>query len=456
MATPRLVPTFEMPLMNDVKARLLEALDRGDSLYTISLMFPDIARDVLLLTCSHNSTVDQLENDCRHGRNSLMLLHAIPRKLLRSLIQGTLAFDAVHSRDASCYPEKGQGIYAIDVYIENRGGKFLSHDEITSVIAELKGYIKAYRINSRTLQGHQRDIGDRMLVKKAYAFDDAFGTSASDKTRLITNAADVFLANNLVKALQRRQRVVTDSRHFRVHQIQGMPYVGCSGDLETRVPGYRTNNALGGKRTLDPASINTPLILLLSAIKVIGLVPKTVSRVILKTWEPGLLPMAERLVISLAHSNYAQDGLNVAEGGGQRGKDKASTMRQVESEVLCVRPFFNTNMQLSLADLEQRRVFLDNLEAIDGARGEILKLSREYDMHKLTLDRLLKQWETELKKVMKSKTDSLRLQHTAVTAEELQWQRLDDITMRVCLRLGIEDDEDEEDEGEGEGVIVLD
>ncbi|KAK1518182.1 hypothetical protein CPAR01_15831 [Colletotrichum paranaense] len=238
-----------------------------------------------------------------------------------------------------------------------------------------------------------------------------------------------------------------------------MQYVGCSGDLGTRVPVYAANNALGGKRTLDPTSINTPLILLLSAIKASGLVPKTVSRVILKTWEPGLLPIAERLVISLTRSNYLQDGLNVAEGGGQRGKDGASTMRHMEFEVLCVRPYFSTNIQLSLADLEQRRVFPDSLKAIDSARGDIVKLFREYDEHKLTLDRLLKQWETELKKVMKSKTDSLRLKHTAVTAEELQWQRLDDITMRVCLHLGIQDEEVEdveEVEGEDEGAIIVD
>ncbi|KAI3549617.1 hypothetical protein CSPX01_02268 [Colletotrichum filicis] len=398
-------------------------------------MFPDIAKDIWQLTPSQNSTFDQLDHDFRHGKNSLMLLHAIPRELLRSLIQGTLAFDTVNSRDASCYPAKGQGIYAIDVYIENRGGKFLGYDEITRVITELEDYIKAYRINLRTLHGQQAEIAERMLLKKAYAFYDAFGTSATDKTRLISNSADF------------------------VHQIQGMQYVGCSGDLGTRVPVYAANNALGGKRTLDPTSINTPLILLLSAIKASGLVPKTVSRVILKTWEPRLLPIAERLVISLARSNYLQDGLNVAEGGGQRGKDGASTMRHMKFEVLCVRPYFSTNIQLSLADLEQRRVFPDNLKAIDSARGDIVKLFREYDEHKLTLDRLLKQWETELKKVMKSKTVSLRLQHTAVTAEELQWQRLDDITMRVCLRLGIQDEEIEdveEVEGEDEGAIIVD
>ncbi|KAK0379119.1 hypothetical protein CLIM01_03541 [Colletotrichum limetticola] len=375
-------------------------------------MFPGIAKDIWQLTPSQNSTFDQLDHDFRHGKNSLMLLHTIPRELLRSLIQGTLAFDTVNSRDASCYPAKGQGIYAIDVYIENRGGKFLGYDEITRVITELKDYIKAYRINLRTLHGQQAEIAERMLFKKAYAFYDAFGTSATDKTRLISNSADLFVANN-------------------VHQIQGMQYVGCSGDLGTRVPVYAANNAHGGKRTLDPTSINTPLILLLSAIKASGLVPKTVSR----------------------------DGLNVAEGGGQRGKDGASTMRHMEFEVLCVRPYFSTNIQLSLADLEQRRVFLDNLKAIDSARGDIVKLFREYDEHKLTLDRLLKQWETELKKVMKSKTDSLRLQHTAVTAEELQWQRLDDITMRVCLRLGIQDEEVEdveEVEGEDEGAIIVD
>ncbi|KAK1498002.1 hypothetical protein CTAM01_07639 [Colletotrichum tamarilloi] len=370
-------------------------------------MFPDIAKDIWQLTPSQNSTFDQLDHDFRHGRNSLMLLHAIPRKLLRSLIQGTLAFDTVNSRDASCYPAKGQGIYAIDVYIENRGGKFLGYDEITRVITELKDYIKAYRINLRTLHGQKAEIAERMLFKKAYAFYDAFGTSATNKTRLISNSADF------------------------VHQIQGMQYVGCSGDLGTRVPVYAANNALGGKRTLDPTSINTPLILLLSAIKASGLVPKTVSR----------------------------DGLNVAEGGGQRGKDGTSTMRHMEFEVLCVRPYFSRNIQLSLADLEQRRVFLDSLKAIDSARGDSVKLFREYDEHKLTLDRLLKQWETELKKVMKSKTDSLRLQHTAVTAEELQWQRLDDITMRVCLRLGIQDEEVEdveEVEGEDEGATIVD
>ncbi|KAK1477174.1 hypothetical protein CCUS01_04992 [Colletotrichum cuscutae] len=414
-------------------------------------MFPDIAKDIWQLTPSQNSTFDQLDHDFRHGKNSLMLLHAIPRKLLRSLIQGTLAFDTVNSRDAICYPAKGQGIYAIDVYIENRGG--------TRVITELKDYIKAYRINLRTLHGQQAETAERMLFKKAYAFYDAFGTSATDKTRLISNSADLFVANNLVKVLQRRQRAATDPRQFCVHQIQGIQYVGCSGDLGTRVPVYAANNALGGKRTLDPTSINTPLILLLLAIKASGLVPKTVSRVILKAWEPGLLPIAERLVISLARSNYLQDGLNVAEGGGQRSKDGASTMRHMESEVLCVRPYFNPNIQLSVADLEQRRVFLDNLKAIDSARGDIVKLFREYDEHKLTLDRLLKQWETELQKAMKSKTDSLRLQHTAVTAEELQWQRLDHITMRVCLRLGIQDEEVEdveEVEGEDEGAIIVD
>ncbi|KAK1447833.1 hypothetical protein CMEL01_09672 [Colletotrichum melonis] len=377
-------------------------------------MFPDIAKDIWQLNPSQNSTFDQLDHDFRHGRNSLMLLHAIPRKLLRSLIQGTLAFDT-----------------------------FLGYDEITSVITELKDYIKVYRINLRTLHGQQAEIAERMLVKKAYAFYDAFGTSTTDKTRLISNSADLFVANNLVKALQRRQRTATDPRQFCVHQIQGMQYVGSSGDLGSRVPGYAANTILGGKDTLDPTSINTPLILLLSAIKASGLVPKTVSRVILKTWEPGLLPIAERLVISLARSNYLQDGLNVTEGGGQRGKG-AKTGPQP-----C----------LSLADLEQRRVFLDNLKAIDSARGDIVKLFREYDEHRLTLDRLLKQWETELKKVMKSKTDSLRLQHTEVTAEELQWQRLDDITMRVCLRLGIQDEEVEdveEVEGEDEGAIIVD
>ncbi|KAI8155124.1 hypothetical protein K4K49_012910 [Colletotrichum sp. SAR 10_70] len=298
----------------------------------------------------------------------LFLLHAIPPKLLHSIVRGTVAYDCARTRihdHADEYPKTGPGIYVIGISINRdthdaAAGSFLSAGEISKLSRCLWRYIEAYNIRKRLSPAvWNQDPKMRAAIDMAAEIDRQFrrvnkqGTPG--RTLFIDSDSTAENVEALIKSLERRKPPVNSPDALRQAQHQSPLYVGCSDNLEVRLADYSLDR--------DLSRINKLLALTLSVIKYMGLQPKLTRKVVLRTWEPRQLPEAEKLVIALARSYCHMDGFNVADGGGKTPKDSYRTLAVGEEEVMRI-GYFRKNMRKSLEEMDNRVAFLQNSKDI--------------------------------------------------------------------------------------------
>lgn len=119
-----------------------------------------------------NATILQLQRDCDEDWTALELFHAIPRDLLTSIVQGTVAFDCENQQHRYDESTTDPGVYVIAISIKDRGGKFLNWNEYQAVIASLRTYLRAFE----ALQlGSSQSHGDLTFAR---AIDGIFGGRA--------------------------------------------------------------------------------------------------------------------------------------------------------------------------------------------------------------------------------------------------------------------------------------
>ncbi|KAJ3518718.1 hypothetical protein NM208_g14411 [Fusarium decemcellulare] len=126
-------------------------------------------------------------------------------------------------------------------------------------------------------------------------------------TQFITRTGDEGVISELIQSLRRRITGLDITKQVR--HIQSPLYVGCSNDLRERV--------LSSSRQLRTR--NRPLCLTVSVLKALNLEVEVVVRVVVRTWEPVQLSLAERLVATLAGSLLCWSGFNTTQAGATPG-----------------------------------------------------------------------------------------------------------------------------------------
>ncbi|RKL47032.1 hypothetical protein BFJ72_g2769 [Fusarium proliferatum] len=394
--------TAEMPMPgNEAQMELIDAVSRGNSLYELYLRLPRLADDL-----ENNQVLKDNEFDIVNTVRSLRrdaswpmceLLHSMSPKVIKSIIQGTVAYDS-HPKQSEgrslinsefpCFetPVKGRdppipGVYVIALYRQftSHRGEFLNIAEMKMLIEDMEEYVKGYRVHAKLradiragIRRSESDLSrdDLLAVRlvRGVDFYAAYKPSTMSDTApplFIKDDGDAAEIEALVRTYRAMCRPDLDPTE-RVRMRQSPLYVGCSNNLGDRTHRYTQTSVKG---------INKPLGLTISIFRRQHVPVELAVKVVLRTWQTDQLPMAEQLIMTLAGSLVYQHGFNATEGGGTgyktvgSGESLKTNMEYVMSRVGFIRDNFGNTVN----ELEARKRFLDSLVEIDDELTEIIE-----------------------------------------------------------------------------------
>ncbi|KAF9765539.1 hypothetical protein IL306_002165 [Fusarium sp. DS 682] len=406
----------DMPMPGgDAQKRLIEACKSNVSLYELYLKLPELADDLEndATMKKHGFSVIDTIKALRKGNSWAMceLLHSIPHDVVKGIVRGTVAYD-IENGNFPCYetPFKNgffkdqiPGVYVVSISRfrntpqgrDNFDGRFLNIKEMKLVIADINKYIDGYNVYVQ----YQKDVAaGRVTSTRDLSPTDA---QALDHLKTVDGFAYVGGSWNSPvyiqkpshiqkhKALiQTLRRMCNSDPTETVRMKQGPLYVGCSKDLGKRTQVYNQNNI---------KEINKPLGLTLSILRRLDLDVKVNVSVVLRTWKPDQLAMAEQLVTTLAGSLVFQHGFNAGESGGTGSRTvKSDESLRINTEyIMSHKSFIRDNLKDTLDELEQRDNFLDTL---DQTRGEARQLAKSLERCGAKLEALPKniKWNEKL------------------------------------------------------------
>ncbi|KAM0542124.1 hypothetical protein ACHAPJ_012949 [Fusarium lateritium] len=412
---PRAQRSAEMPMPGgEDQQKLIDACTRCESLYGLYLQLSKLADDL-----EGNQTLKKHGFEVINTVNALRgydwamceLLHSMSPSSIKSIIQGTVAFDE-SERNLHCFeipektpanPEKIPGVYVVGLCRRMHGGqgRFLNIKEMKSLISDLKDYVKGYEAYTKA----QRNIAaggfismknlssdDQKAIRLFKGVDNYSGAlqSTLDKGDPIFIEKDDEIPS--IKALINTYESMCDITLDPTESIrmrQSPLYVGCSKDLANRTKVYKNNGSLKG--------INKPLGLTVSVLKRLHIDVEMKVVAVLRTWKPNQLAMAEQLIATLAGSLVYQHGFNAIETGGTGARTVTSDRAlKINTEYVISRVgHIRVNLRKSIDELETRTKFLENLDMV---RGEVVSIAEAMDACAVELQRLPSgmQWNEKL------------------------------------------------------------
>ncbi|KAI8656144.1 hypothetical protein NCS55_01269100 [Fusarium keratoplasticum] len=217
------------------------------------------------------------------------------------------------------------------------------------------------------------------------------------------------------------QRLIDGLESGKVRQIQSPLYVDCSTNLRARTSAYKRT----ARRGL--VNVNKPLCLVLNTIEALSLSVDLTVRVTLRIWEADQLPLAEQLITTLAFSLVHQCGFNATEAGGTGSSTVNPTSASLRKSTELIMAHSNTmeqNLRATLAGLEQRRKFLDDLDRIGDRFKALGKAAREATPKEEFFSG--RSYE-EVKQIMAAKKQKLRDRLDQLRRENQQMELLNNI-----------------------------
>lgn len=276
---------------------------------------------------------------------TLMMLR-INKDVLSSLIRHTLAYDffpwpanSGHPSPPKTFNHRHRGVYATSIAIRARDGKFLTKLEIRSLIARLRAYVHAadylsgtgFWPNQAIRDAHKRVIED---IDRRYRSDFA----QSSKPRFIPSTRAATNTRLLISALE-RYALFPGPGNVPLQQSPIM--VGCtSRTIEERTKSHLPGSGLH--------STTAPWGLTLCTIRAMGFSPEVVVVPIIVTQTNDELPLAERLVTTLAQLFVEQDGFNIIEAGGQGDKSGPAATQACLTHVYVGAPWVYAQLETAL------------------------------------------------------------------------------------------------------------
>ncbi|KAI1375739.1 hypothetical protein F4677DRAFT_445903 [Hypoxylon crocopeplum] len=333
-------PSERVPLLTSRRLEMFRALEDNPSYYELSSMLPALADDIETLGQDLSATAAaaaQIRADPTQNRREMcVLLHAIPKDLLRSLILGTVAFDFSQSPKPASYAVDGPGAYVAAMTISGRSGKWLSRNEIAELIQKLDKYVAAYEA-WKTHCGQPKGAIDTDLDSYAKMVDSQYGARDANKTEEL--------------------RFANDDAVAKIRPFTSSPlYVGCSKDMGTLTTAFDPNNGLGDTNKLWS--------LVCSVLQFIGKTPLVVVVPVIRTWTREQLPLAEILTTALASSLVTQDGFNIHGPGTTLDGGTMVVLKEAETYVLALQDHLKDNVEATTKEINSMKAYGEKLELL--------------------------------------------------------------------------------------------
>lgn len=421
-------PTAEVPLLEGMRLQWTKCLLRGDSYYEMQGLIHDMGEgaaglpsylvskygrskrydddddDEYVPDDSSSTSQEEEEPILYHTRTERFLktgmdrpqnftiFQCIPRDMLKSLALGTVAYDyfprgSSSPRGGYKVPKKGgYGIYVFGLAVKDRQGKWMTATELKVLIQNLERYVEAYDAWSGNDDSWPVNRRSRILRAFVNDVDNRIGKHDVSGPRYITSDAVKEGMTALISSLQRR---VVESLKLdptgSTQLIQTPLYVGLSTKLADRMPKHDPTS----KKSRALENSNKEHGLVCSLMKVQGLGPQAVSRVVLLLWDKEDLWLWETLVCAIANGLISQDGFNRTECGSRVHSNGPSIDPDAEDIVKVHHRYLYENSEATLAYLRERRALSDRhqkfqsaindgvIEEAKGVRGALEQSGRD-------------------------------------------------------------------------------
>ncbi|QGI84960.1 hypothetical protein CEK25_011689 [Fusarium fujikuroi] len=260
---------------------------------------------------------------------------------------------------------KVPGIYVIGLRRSLKDGKFLNIIETERLIDGLRRYVKGARLCRANQAQGTLNSADKELVKWVSTVDWQGGYNirpdSMPSPQSIQSDGEFSKIEGVISSFERRCDRQLDPAG-KVRQLQSPLYVGCSIDLRERTSKYKLHSR-GGL-----LNVNKPLCLVVNILSALDLNVELSVQVVVRTWEGIPLPVAERLITTVACSFVYQHGFNAVEAGGTGFSKPAGTLSVLEKSAELLFGHQDTmkqNLEATAAELNQRAEFLDTLDYVD-------------------------------------------------------------------------------------------
>ncbi|KAI7760659.1 hypothetical protein LZL87_007871 [Fusarium oxysporum] len=304
----------------------------------------------------------------------VFLLHSIDRTALQAIVSGTVAYTAAMKQSKwlqmPTEPEgKVPGIYVIGLRRSLKDGKFLNIIETERLIDGLRRYVKGARLCRTNQSPDSLDSADKELMKWVSTVDWQWGYNLKPDSmpspQSIQSDGEFSKIEGLISSFELRCDRQLDPTG-KVRQLQSPLYVGCSIDLRERTSKYKLHSR-GGL-----LNVNKPLCLVVNILSALDLHVELSVQVVVRTWEGIPLPVAERLITTVACSFVYQHGFNAVEAGGTGFSKPAGTSHVLEKSAELLFGHQDTmkqNLEATAAEIDERAEFLDTLDYVNN-KGE--------------------------------------------------------------------------------------
>lgn len=384
----------QIALLPEWRREVIDAFQKGASYQRLAAMLSvspfdkDLARPDNPL----ENTVAQMR-DIRtpEGRDSLELMHIIPRTCLEALLSGTVGFDAANNV-IDDYDSDGPGIFVIGIEIPNRNGAFVTATELQVLVDDLAQYLD--EADAVLSHGEQEVVDNRPSLanrsarrSKLSEIDQQYGVSPhrpGSLPRFIESRSSLDSMREFLAATRDRQASLSAiDATGSLWSLQTPMYVGSSQNVEGSITAY---NPSQHPTTFEGA--NSPYGLTMSLLHKQGLrpIPKIIT--VIRVWAGKQLPIAERLVTALAGSYVHQGGFNIQEGGGNSMQLPINVLDQ-RIYILVTKPFWKANFDLSEKELDEAieldaeimtHKSINEVQALLDSTKALIKMEEEADV----------------------------------------------------------------------------
>ncbi|KAI2784201.1 hypothetical protein F4815DRAFT_491281 [Daldinia loculata] len=367
------VTCAEIPVVDRLAKQMVDKIDNDASYDELFTLVVEMAKEWQKQDIIPSSKAISLfeQKGTPEYKDLRVLFHTIHRKVLRSLLLGTLPYD-LHDRDLPnweyVYDSRGAGAYLIGISIDERHGAFLTREEIEVVIGHMQDYKTGCEAWKKIKDSYDQDgltDEEESCLRKALAIDN---TVLPEEQEWDSEEQEEYVAPKcmagrkgtsnieaLIEMLGRRANPDFDGD---VPQLSSPVYIGCGMGVPKRMIQHDPDF-----NSLETSS--HVLRLLISCIRYSGLKVLVHGVPVVMVWDESQISLAEVLVTVLAQSLISLNGLNVIQPGTNTTREKKTAVYdEMRKHVWVKRPWFTENMKKSIEVRKNRDIYKETLETI--------------------------------------------------------------------------------------------
>lgn len=374
---PDYEPTHDVPLVTDTMKSFLATIDRG-ILSDLSEAVIDAAKDRSRLAhegvVAEKASTARLVEDEDSQHTMMMLVHSMPKHLIRAVVLGVTAvmrsvpFDVPGHLAKHIYIVDGPGAYVVSIAVEGREGKWLTGKELRGLIKLLDKYRDAAQL--RANQHSQHTAEERKLLAFARDVDRFYVNSSQiDGASYISNGKSSEKLASFTHGLKSLLRGAAED----VALCQAPNYVGCSTtSIKIRTASHTP------KANWYINKGNYVWWLTMSCMRMMNLEPEVFAVPAIRTWEYGQLPIAEILLTQLAGSLVEDRGYNIAQPGSTPDSGNHDFTRDVEAAERYL-PYLTHNINETLGVTRERTERLRRINSYNPFEEQARRLQVLHD-----------------------------------------------------------------------------